>query len=492
MNRRRDIGAAPVGAPTPVRLTEAAWRIAGGAPETPIVGTSVGPLAAAFSAAGIEPGEARWVHGALVVEKGERAPSASEREPEPEPEPRAHLWVTISIPGPEEEAWATAQTPEAGSEPSTLAPLTIPTSALAPPALEAGSPPDLEGPRSSGPKETLAGEAQWWAKHGLHWHRHASLLALRGTGALGAPDAPGAMQIDLPPPDAASYVAQAEDQQHRGDLEAAALSIGKAQALDLDVLGGVERRASIREVLDRARQLVSPCEAATRRSAADHFDRAMYAFHDAWHAGRRLDAVRALRARIRESADGRLVARLVEAERSLAMHPRQHVRMDGEDVTLVFGAPAWLGRADCAIEVRSPLVSRTHLLFRHDARGVVVVDRVSANGTFRGGARLDRELVVEDTVDLRLGGEILVQIQAFGQAARVKVGSEVTWLALGETLEWAGARLSRFYAEDVHGLRLEAAAGEPLAFGGVGVGSLELARGDRVTAGVHVLEIPST
>lgn len=489
MIRRRVIDAAPTSAPVPARLADAVWRIAGGAPEAPISGTSIGPLAAAFNADRLAANEARWVRGELVVEAGRAEP----RSP-PEAERAPHLVVTISVPSPDDTSqWATSTTPDPARDlskpeplrlaltmgvgnPSAVEPTVSPDGTLAPPGVDAA----------------ISSEAAWWAKHGRNWHRHASLPELVGRIAPPSPELAARLPPEpmVPAPDAASYVAQAVAQQLRGDLATAELSIGKALALDVSVPGGTERRAAIHRVLERARKLVSPREHATRLATTERVSADLAVFRDIWDAGRRLEAIRHLRTHVRGGADGRLVERLIAAERCLTMQPRQRVRLDAELVTLVFGTPAWLGRADCAIEVRSPVVSRAHLLFRHDTRGLVVVDRDSANGTFLGSARLSGELVVDGTVELALGGTVPVEIRSVGRAARVTVNGEVTVLTLGETLEWAGASLTRFSSDDVRGWRLDAPTGESLALGGVGLASIELAHGDRIAIGEHVLELP--
>jgi hypothetical protein len=492
VDRRRIIDAAPASAPVPARLTEAVWRIAGGAPEAPISGTSVGPLSAAFNAETLAVGEARWVRGELVV----RGARAQPRNPPPEPERAPHLVVRIPLPGPADTSdWATVATPDPTGGLPPVEPISLALTVGAGDALtgdpEATARP--EGTQASPAMDAaISNEAAWWAKHGRNWQKHASLPKPLGATSPPSPEPPTLLPHDaeISAPDAASYVAQAEAQQLRGDLATSELSIGKALALDLSVPGGTERRASIQGVLARARKLVSPRERATRLATTERVSAERAAFQSTWDAGHRLEAIRHLRTTVRGCADGRLVERLIAAERGLTMQPRQRVRLDGELVTLVFGEPAWLGRADCAIEVRSPLVSRAHLLFRHDARGLIVVDRDSANGTFRGSARLSGELVVEDTVELALGGKIPLEIQPVGHSARVTVNGQVTVLTLGETFEWAAARLARFSSDDVRGWRLEAPDRESLALGGVGVASIELARGDRVAIGAHVLEIP--
>jgi hypothetical protein len=313
-------------------------------------------------------------------------------------------------------------------------------------------------------------EAAWWARHGRR---------MRPIPAGRAPQLEAACVIEsvAPGSSAASQLVTADVRREAGDLDGAAQAIAAALASELDIPGGTERHQSLGPVIERARQLVSPIAREPRQTSPE--ERAMLErFRQRWRAGERLAAVLELRAFTRTAAaSGLAVERLLEAERALSLGRRERLRWGDDDVVIVFGTTAWLGRSDADIDVPSPLISRQHLLFTATDTGPVARDHASANGTFieQHGPRL--ELHIEKRCELRLGGDIEVCVEPLGEAGRhlrVRTALGITLLALGERLELDGVVLQRWQSDGLAGWQLQPS---------LHAASRALARGDRFPFG---------
>ncbi|MCC6899244.1 MAG: FHA domain-containing protein [Polyangiaceae bacterium] len=123
------------------------------------------------------------------------------------------------------------------------------------------------------------------------------------------------------------------------------------------------------------------------------------------------------------------VLRGVEARRPVL--PRVRLVVEGERLDVVFGREVSVGRAEAALSIASPALSRSHLALRRGTLGPEAVDLGSRNGTFVAGARLDAPLRVGEGVVLELGGEVRLELAPWRGGLRASWAAGVVHAPLG-------------------------------------------------------------
>lgn len=119
--------------------------------------------------------------------------------------------------------------------------------------------------------------------------------------------------------------------------------------------------------------------------------------------------------------------------------PVVRLELGGERRQFVLGAEVTLGRANAAIVVPSPAVSRRHLeLCRKD--GVPVLVDVSKNGTTLRGIPLSGSVPLQSSIDLVLGGEVPLSIAPHAEYGLVlSILAEDFCVPLGELTSSVGS-----------------------------------------------------
>ncbi len=466
--RRRGVNVASPNQVQPSRVTDFLWALAITAPELPLAGRDDGPLGTAL---------------ARDRQRCDPAPSTAVTAAETEAEPPLPPSIYSTVYG------KSVRSPPPGWP--GLADAALQSDALTTPTPESQrSATDRERPtveamlEVAGTREPvsreLIEEVGWWARNGRRMRGDDQLEPPRPAPVVPTPsEAPAT--AEEPMVTASAKLAAADAEREQGNILGAARAIGSALAIAMDVPGGLERHESLSPVIERARQLVSPAAREPGQPAPAEIAM-LQRFEGRWQRGERLDAVLELRAFVRSEGSGRAVERLLAAEGALALRHRERICVGGEELTVVFGRAAWLGRSDADIDVPSLLVSRQHLLFVASESGPVARDHGSRNGTFAGdkGPRLDQR--IDAAIELRLGGEVQVAVEPFGvDHLRVQTPGATTLLALDERLVLDGVALTRWRASDLAGWRFEAGPGTTL--NGVALSRGELARGDWLRIG---------
>ncbi len=160
--------------------------------------------------------------------------------------------------------------------------------------------------------------------------------------------------------------------------------------------------------IDRLERVLSK-EAERERSARQH-EAELQKISDLNACGRRREALALARAL--EEADERVrtLANRIEARRTRGASYQLSVA--GEQIEVSFESPATIGRADATVVIKSPSVSRQHLVVRPTERGPEVADLGSRNGTTLRGVRLDVPLLVGEQLELVMGGDVEVRLSS--------------------------------------------------------------------------------
>ncbi|HEU5073973.1 MAG TPA: FHA domain-containing protein [Polyangiaceae bacterium] len=118
--------------------------------------------------------------------------------------------------------------------------------------------------------------------------------------------------------------------------------------------------------------------------------------------------------------------------------PVLRLELAGERHQFVLGDEVTLGRANAAIVVPSPAVSRRHLELRREA-GVPVLTDVSKNGTTLRGIPLAGSVPVQSRIELVLGGEVCVSVEPHARyGLELAVSKEIFWAPLGDLTSVVG------------------------------------------------------
>lgn len=257
------------------------------------------------------------------------------------------------------------------------------------------------------------------------------------------------------------------------ELPTTAQLLAELEALDERLLQQIEERAppALEVVLDQARRLVSPAELAERRAREDRFRTRVAEADTLWAHGARRAALLLLRGRGEHSRDGRIEDLASERERELIAGPDLSLSVDGVHYRVMFGSAIWLGRG-ARIDVPSPIVSRTQLLFSRDEHGPTVADKGFSPESI--GAASER----------LIAGGIRTRISSKDSGALVEIAETKYWLALADQLTFGTTqlRLSEAAARPVcqlsdnSGFILTPRNGSPRR-----VLACDLARGDRLS-----------
>ena len=244
----------------------------------------------------------------------------------------------------------------------------------------------------------------------------------------------------------------------------------EAQATELVRAGSVER---VEELLDRTEQ-----QRRDARSARELVTRA----RDLHQLGARREALGLLRELCAPNAaaepsplEGALEL-LREIERRRADGARLRLEHEAGVEVLVFGDRVTVGRSG-TISIAAPSLSREHLAVERGERGIVVRDLGSRNGTSLGGARLAAAVELGDKLDLELGGDVALSIEATAQGVRLSWADQSVVAPLGP--HRIGAFQLQLSADDW--VELERVGGGTLALAGLTVeGPIQLCRGDAI------------
>jgi len=205
--------------------------------------------------------------------------------------------------------------------------------------------------------------------------------------------------------------------EHALAAEAYALSGDtEAEAKALVLAGNVER---LEQVLEDQQQRAR--DEREREGAGQRV-------RDLIASGRRREALRVAR---EHGGDTRLMALARELEEKRALGPQAELVIDGERLELVLGERVVVGRAEAAVNIGSPSISREHLAVYRGPEGLQVVDLGSRNGTTLAGARLEAPVNVGARLELVLGGEVSLSVEPWPIGARLCFAGRVVHLALG-------------------------------------------------------------
>ena len=196
-----------------------------------------------------------------------------------------------------------------------------------------------------------------------------------------------------------------------GDLEAQTSALVEA--------GAIERLEAVFDA-DESRQRLERDREQTTKNAID-LDR----------LGRRR-AVLAVAADQPEGSASRLgeLAHRIKVHR--AAGPVLRLELEAERRQFVLGGEVTLGRANAAIVVSSPAVSRRHLEFSRK-EGVPALTDVSKNGTTLRGIALSGSVPVKARIEVMLGGEVPVCVEPHERfGLELSVLKETFWLPLGD------------------------------------------------------------
>lgn len=184
-----------------------------------------------------------------------------------------------------------------------------------------------------------------------------------------------------------------------------------ALAAELYELGGdlESRTRALVEAgaIDQLEQVLSD-EAESERARRER-DAEVRRISDLDACGRRREALALARALEQEDERVRALAGRIEARRTRS--ETHQLMLGGECVEVAFGAPATVGRADATVVIRSPSISRQHLVLRPTDRGPEVADLGSRNGTTLRGVRLCVPVLVGEALTLLLGGQVELRLQ---------------------------------------------------------------------------------
>lgn len=119
--------------------------------------------------------------------------------------------------------------------------------------------------------------------------------------------------------------------------------------------------------------------------------------------------------------------------------PVLRLELAGERRQFVLGDRVTLGRANAAIVVASPAVSRRHLELRREDGVPTLVD-VSKNGTTLRGIPLAGSVPVQSRLEVVLGGEVVVSVEPHDQyGLELGISKETFWVPLAELTSSVGS-----------------------------------------------------
>ncbi|HEY6723035.1 MAG TPA: FHA domain-containing protein [Polyangiaceae bacterium] len=196
-----------------------------------------------------------------------------------------------------------------------------------------------------------------------------------------------------------------------GDLESQTAALVEA--------GAIERLEAVFDA-DQSRQRMERDREHTCKNAVD-LER----------LGRRR-AVLAVAADQPEASASRLGELAHRIKNARVNGPLLRLELAGERRQFVLGDRVTLGRANAAIVVASPAVSRRHLELRREDGVPTLVD-MSKNGTTLRGIPLAGSVPVQSRFEVVLGGEVVVSVEPHDQyGLELGIAKETFWVPLGE------------------------------------------------------------
>jgi hypothetical protein len=143
--------------------------------------------------------------------------------------------------------------------------------------------------------------------------------------------------------------------------------------------------------------------------------------------GRRREALARCKAWLEQHPRDEEIASFTRTvEQRLVRPGALRVELDNRPVTIVVDKQVIIGRSDASICIRSPAVSRRHLVVRHQGSAIVVEDAGSRNGTTLAGSRISGPLPVGSGIEVVLGGQVPVRIEPWrGGGAAISVSGQV-------------------------------------------------------------------
>lgn len=200
-----------------------------------------------------------------------------------------------------------------------------------------------------------------------------------------------------------------------------------------ELLGNREEATRCLEIAGEIERLEALLEAAARETAArDRRRSAVRDYEVAMVVGQRREAMAALAravtgAQQRDAgasgdatadAEVRDLVRRLEARRTAA--GRCTLRVGAVTVGVLGTLPVTLGR-EGDVRVRGTSVSRAHCRVLRDARGCVLEDLESRNGTLVRGVPLGAPLVLAEATEVGLGDDVLVRVEPGTEGLAVRV-----------------------------------------------------------------------
>ncbi|MCB9658711.1 MAG: FHA domain-containing protein [Sandaracinaceae bacterium] len=313
-------------------------------------------------------------------------------------------------------------------------------------------------------------------------------------------------------------MARLEDAQRRGvhtaedrqRLEQAAAHLEEAQrpayaATAFELLGYRDDAIRCLEAAGEIERLEALLETAAREGQAERERRAAVRDYEvAMVVGQRREAMRALQRGVAAARTGqgdvadtaadaevRDLVRRLEARRTAPT--RCALRVANTAVSLLGALPVTIGR-EGDVTVRGTGVSRAHCRLSLDARGVVLEDLGSRNGTLVSGVPLGAPLSLSGPSDAGLGDDVRVRVEpgAAHVVVRVLSGLDAGTAALAGVgaLELPGVAASVTFEEGYPVLR-GAPGGQVLLDGQRCVAPVDLLVGDRLSIDGVPVEVVS-
>jgi hypothetical protein len=247
--------------------------------------------------------------------------------------------------------------------------------------------------------------------------------------------------------------------------------------------------------IDQLEQRLEEASEAARRER----DRArlLRSLRDQDAIGERRLALRSARAWLEREEDDNVRLELQRIGGRLLRGPTLVLTVGGRTTTYVLGREITIGRSQADVVVCSSSISRQHLRLYREGDEPHVEDLGTRNGTFVGGARIDR-LPIGAGLSLSLAGEVPCHLSpvdpAEGSGVAVEIGGARYVASLGQ-LEIGGWQLSDAHEGDDRFVVLRTPHGrEPPYLGAYRLGpQIELCHGDelrRGRSGPVVLAVP--
>ena len=214
------------------------------------------------------------------------------------------------------------------------------------------------------------------------------------------------------------------------DLESAGMNPEAAEIYG--VLGDIDNQSRVLAACGAIDALESALgQDELRRDRRRSREQAWHCAHDLDALGQRLAAIKQCETWLAGHANDEQFASFCRQIRDRLVRGNSLiVQLHGQLRTIALGAEVVIGRDECSICLRTPVLSRRHLvLCRDDAQRAVVQDPGSRNGTLLAGARIGGILAVGSGLDLSLAGQIACRVEPTDNGALLLRIADRTYLA---------------------------------------------------------------